>query len=137
MRFMAGRMGGGGPLNFGKSNAKVYVEAATGKTFADVAGQDEAKEALMELVDFLHHPDKYKSIGANMPKGALLVGPPGTGKTLLAKAVAGEAKVPFSASAAANLLKCLSAWALPVCATCLSRHRKKLRALFLSTKLTP
>ena len=95
MRFMAGRMGGGGPLNFGKSNAKVYVEAATGKTFADVAGQDEAKEALMELVDFLHHPDKYKSIGANMPKGALLVGPPGTGKTLLAKAVAGEAKVPF------------------------------------------
>ena len=95
MRFMAGRMGGGGPLNFGKSNAKVYVEAATGKTFADVAGQDEAKEALMELVDFLHHPDKYKSIGANMPKGALIVGPPGTGKTLLAKAVAGEAKVPF------------------------------------------
>ena len=95
MRFMAGRMGGGGPLNFGKSNAKVYVEAQTGKTFADVAGQDEAKEALMELVDFLHHPDKYKAIGANMPKGALLVGPPGTGKTLLARAVAGEAKVPF------------------------------------------
>ena len=95
MRFMAGRMGGGGPLNFGKSNAKVYVEAQTGKTFTDVAGQDEAKEALMELVDFLHHPDKYKAIGANMPKGALLVGPPGTGKTLLARAVAGEAKVPF------------------------------------------
>ena len=83
-------MGGGS-----KSNAKVYVEAQTGITFANVAGQDEAKEALMELVDFLHHPDKYKAIGANMPKGALLVGPPGTGKTLLARAVAGEAKVPF------------------------------------------
>ncbi len=94
MRFMAGRMGGGA-MNFGKSNAKVYVEAETGKTFADVAGQDEAKEALMELVDFLHNPEKYKAIGANMPKGALLVGPPGTGKTLLARAVAGEAKVPF------------------------------------------
>ena len=107
-------MGGGGPLNLGKSNAKVYVEAQTGITFANVAGQDEAKEALMELVDFLHHPDKYKAIGANMPKGALLVGPPGTGKTLLARAVAGEAKCRFSASAAANLLKCLSAWVLPV-----------------------
>ena len=71
------------------------MEAQTGITFANVAGQDEAKEALMELVDFLHHPDKYKAIGANMPKGALLVGPPGTGKTLLARAVAGEAKVPF------------------------------------------
>lgn len=94
MRFMAGRMGGGA-MNFGKSNAKVYAENETGITFADVAGQDEAKEALMELVDFLHHPDKYKAIGANMPKGALLVGPPGTGKTLLARAVAGEAKVPF------------------------------------------
>ena len=73
----------------------MYVEAQTGKSFADVAGQDEAKEALMELVDFLHNPAKYQAIGANMPKGALLVGPPGTGKTLLAKAVAGEAKVPF------------------------------------------
>jgi len=94
MRFMGNRMGGNA-MSFGKSNAKVYVEAQTGKSFADVAGQDEAKEALMELVDFLHNPDKYKKIGANMPKGALLVGPPGTGKTLLAKAVAGEAKVPF------------------------------------------
>lgn len=88
-------MGGGGGLSFGKSNAKVYVEAQTGITFADVAGQDEAKEALQEIVDFLHNPKKYKEIGANMPKGALLVGPPGTGKTLLAKAVAGESKVPF------------------------------------------
>ncbi|WP_066062578.1 ATP-dependent zinc metalloprotease FtsH [Neobacillus soli] len=87
--------GGGGPLSFGKSNAKVYVETETGLTFKDVAGQDEAKEALQEIVDFLHNPKKYKDIGANIPKGALLVGPPGTGKTLLAKAVAGESKVPF------------------------------------------
>ncbi len=86
---------GGNAMTFGKSNAKVYVEAQTGKTFSDVAGQDEAKEALTEIVDFLHNPAKYKEIGAVMPKGALLVGPPGTGKTLLAKAVAGEAKVPF------------------------------------------
>ena len=98
MRFMAGKggFGGiGGMGNFGKSNAKVYMQANTGVTFADVAGQDEAKEALVELVDFLHHPGKYQKIGATMPKGALLVGPPGTGKTLLAKAIAGEAKVPF------------------------------------------
>lgn len=94
MYFMGKRMGGNA-MSFGKSNAKVYVEAQTGKSFADVAGQDEAKEALMELVNFLHNPGKYKDIGANMPKGALLVGPPGTGKTLLARAVAGEAKVPF------------------------------------------
>lgn len=86
---------GGNAMSFGKSNAKVYVEAQTGKTFADVAGQDEAKEALSEIVDFLHNPAKYKEIGAIMPKGALLVGPPGTGKTLLAKAIAGESKVPF------------------------------------------
>lgn len=95
MRFMGGRLGGGNAMTFGKSNAKVYVEAQTGKSFKDVAGQDEAKEALTELVDFLHNPAKYKEMGAKMPKGALLVGPPGTGKTLLAKAIAGEAKVPF------------------------------------------
>ena len=95
MRFMMKKMGGGNAMTFGKSNAKVYVEAQTGKTFADVAGQDEAKEALAEIVDFLHNPSKYNSIGATLPKGALLVGPPGTGKTLLAKAVAGEAHVPF------------------------------------------
>ncbi|WP_195250963.1 ATP-dependent zinc metalloprotease FtsH [Romboutsia sp. 1001713B170207_170306_H8] len=94
-RMLAKRMGGPGAMQFGKSNAKVYVEAQTGKTFKDVAGQDEAKEALTEIVDFLNNPDKYKQIGAKMPKGALLVGPPGTGKTLLAKAVAGEASVPF------------------------------------------
>lgn len=86
---------GGNALTFGKSNAKIYVSAQTGKTFADVAGQDEAKEALTEIVDFLHNPAKYKEVGAVMPKGALLVGPPGTGKTLLAQAVAGESKVPF------------------------------------------
>ena len=86
---------GGNAMQFGKSNAKIYVESQTGKTFADVAGQEEAKDALREIVDFLHNPEKYKNIGASLPKGALLVGPPGTGKTLLAKAVAGEAKVPF------------------------------------------
>lgn len=90
------RIGGGpGAMTFGKSRAKIYVEAQTGITFDDVAGQDEAKEALSEIVDFLHNPKKYTEIGAKIPKGALLVGPPGTGKTLLAKAVAGESKVPF------------------------------------------
>lgn len=86
---------GGGMMGVGKSNAKMYVEKQTGVTFKDVAGQDEAKESLQEVVDFLHNPGKYTGIGAKLPKGALLVGPPGTGKTLLAKAVAGEAKVPF------------------------------------------
>ena len=96
LRKLQSKMGGGAnAMTFGKSKAKVYVEAQTGKTFADVAGQEEAKEALQEIVDFLHNPKKYKEIGANIPKGALLVGPPGTGKTLLAKAVAGESKVPF------------------------------------------
>ncbi|MCR1897634.1 ATP-dependent zinc metalloprotease FtsH [Irregularibacter muris] len=88
-------LGGGNAMTFGKSNAKIYVQAETGKTFKDVAGQDEAKEALTEIVDFLHSPEKYTEIGAILPKGALLVGPPGTGKTLLARAVAGEANVPF------------------------------------------
>ncbi len=93
---MSKRIGGmGNAMSFAKSSAKVYVKAQTGKTFADVAGQDEAKEALEEIVDFLHNPEKYADIGANLPKGALLVGPPGTGKTLLAQAVAGEADVPF------------------------------------------
>ena len=92
MRFAVGKMGVGG---MGKSNAKVYMEKETGVTFADVAGQDEAKESLNEIIDFLHNPEKYKKIGAKQPKGALLVGPPGTGKTLLARAVAGEANVTF------------------------------------------
>ncbi|MCI8830484.1 MAG: ATP-dependent zinc metalloprotease FtsH [Lachnospiraceae bacterium] len=95
MNFMMRRMGGGGIMGVGKSNAKVYVQKETGITFKDVAGEDEAKESLTEIVDFLHNPAKYTQIGAKLPKGALLVGPPGTGKTLLAKAVAGEAQVPF------------------------------------------
>ena len=94
--WMMKKMGGGMPaMQFGKSNAKIYVESTTGIKFSDVAGEDEAKEILTEIVDFLHNPQKYQEIGASMPKGALLVGPPGTGKTLLAKAVAGEANVPF------------------------------------------
>ena len=95
IRNMQKKMGGPNAMSFGKSNAKIYVAAQTGKTFADVAGEDEAKEALKEIVDFLHDPKNYESIGATMTKGALLVGPPGTGQTLLAKAVAGEANVPF------------------------------------------
>ena len=95
MRQLTKNMGGVGAMSFGKSNAKVYVAAQTGKSFADVAGEEEAKQALKEIVDFLHDPEKYKEIGAKLPKGALLVGPPGTGKTLLAQAVAGEAHVPF------------------------------------------
>ncbi len=94
-RVLAKKMGGGGIMGIGQSNAKVYMEAKTGVSFADVAGQEEAKESLNEIVDFLHNPGKYTAIGAKQPKGALLVGPPGTGKTLLAKAVAGEANVPF------------------------------------------
>lgn len=95
-RMMTKRMGGmNNAMTFGKSNAKIYAESETGKTFVDVAGQEEAKEALKEIVDFLHNPQKYAEIGATLPKGALLVGPPGTGKTLLARAVAGEAHVPF------------------------------------------
>ena len=94
-RSISGKGGMGGMMNVGKANAKVYMEKSTGVTFADVAGQDEAKESLEEIIDFLHNPGKYTAIGAKLPKGALLVGSPGTGKTLLAKAVAGEAKVPF------------------------------------------
>lgn len=96
---------GGGPMSVGRSNAKVYVEKSTGVTFLDVAGQDEAKESLEEVVDFLHNPGKYTSIGAKLPKGALLVGPPGTGKTLLAKAVAGEAGVPFFSLAGSDFVE--------------------------------
>lgn len=97
--------GGGGIMGVGKSNAKVYVQKETGVTFKDVAGQDEAKESLQEVVDFLHNPGKYVKIGAKLPKGALLVGPPGTGKTLLAKAVAGEAKVPFFSLAGSDFVE--------------------------------
>ena len=102
---MYSRMGGGGMMGVGKSNAKVYVQKETGVTFADVAGEDEAKESLVEIVDFLHNPQKYSKIGAKLPKGALLVGPPGTGKTLLAKAVAGEADVPFFSLAGSDFVE--------------------------------
>ena len=104
MSFLMKRMGGGA-MGVGKSNAKVYVEKSAGVTFKDVAGQDEAKESLQEVVDFLHNPQKYTSIGAKLPKGALLVGPPGTGKTLLAKAVAGEAGVPFFSLAGSDFME--------------------------------
>ncbi len=103
-RSLSKRMGGDA-MSFGKSTAKVYVQAQTGITFDDVAGQDEAKDAVGEIVDFLHNPDKYRSVGAKMPKGALLVGPPGTGKTLLAKAVAGEAGVPFFSIAGSEFVE--------------------------------
>ena len=99
------KMGGSGAFGVGKSNAKVYVEKSTGVTFKDVAGQDEAKDSLEEVVDFLHNPQKYTEIGAKLPKGALLVGPPGTGKTLLAKAVAGEAGVPFFSLAGSDFVE--------------------------------
>ena len=106
MGFVMRKMGGGGGvMGVGKSNAKVYVEKSTGVTFRDVAGQDEAKESLQEVVDFLHNPKKYQDIGAKLPKGALLVGPPGTGKTLLAKAVAGEANVPFFSLAGSDFVE--------------------------------
>ena len=106
LSFLFRKMGkGGGPLGVGKTNAKVYVQKQTGITFADVAGEDEAKESLQEIVGFLHNPGKYAKIGARLPKGALLVGPPGTGKTLLAKAVAGEAKVPFFSLAGSDFIE--------------------------------
>ena len=103
--FLSKKMGGSMGMGVGKSTAKVYVEKSTGVTFKDVAGQDEAKESLQEVVDFLHNPGKYKTIGAKLPKGALLVGPPGTGKTLLAKAVAGEAGVPFFSLAGSDFVE--------------------------------
>lgn len=105
LSFLFRKMGSGGAMGVGKSNAKVYVQKETGVTFKDVAGQDEAKESLQEVVDFLHNPGKYTTIGAKLPKGALLVGPPGTGKTLLAKAVAGEANVPFFSLAGSDFIE--------------------------------
>ena len=139
------QMGGKNSLSFGmgKSNARVYVQSSNGIRFSDVAGEDEAKENLAEIVDYLHNPKKYTDVGASMPKGVLLVGPPGTGKTMLAKAVAGEANVPFfsmSGSARCRALsssRCLWAWARPRCATCSSRPRKKRPASSLSTRSTP
>ena len=105
LNYVMRRMGGGGMMGVGKSKAKVYIEKETGVTFKDVAGEEEAKESLVEVVDFLHNPDKYVEIGAKLPKGALLVGPPGTGKTLRAKAVAGEAHVPFFSLAGSDFVE--------------------------------
>lgn len=119
IRRVVNPQGAGSFLNIGKSRAKVYVMRHTGVTFADVAGVDEAKQELMEVVDFLKHPADYARLGAHTPKGVLLVGPPGTGKTLLAKAVAGEAGVPSFPYQAASLSRCLSAWGRPGCVICL------------------
>lgn len=134
---MMDRAGGKNSMMFGmgKSNAKVYVKSSKGIRFSDVAGEDEAKENLAEIVDYLHDPKKYEDIGASMPKGILLVGPPGTGKTMLAKAVAGEANVPFFSMSDPNLWKCLSAWAHRRCGICLNRRKKKLPVSFLSMRL--
>ena len=104
------KAGGPNSMMFGKSNAKVYVKSSEGIKFSDVAGEDEAKENLTEIVDYLHNPDKYREIGASMPKGILLAGSPGTGKTMLAKAVAGEANVPFFLCPDQSLWRCSWAW---------------------------
>lgn len=122
-------------MGVGKNKAKVYVQKETGITFKDVAGQDEAKESLQEVVDFLENPGKYTTIGAKLPKGALLVGPPGTGKTLLAKAVAGEAKCRSSLFPDQILWRCSSVSEHRVCVTCLRRRRKMRRASSLSMRL--
>ena len=125
-RWMFKKMGSGGGGfggigGVGKANAKVYMEKQTGVTFRDVAGQDEAKESLTEIIDFLHNPGKYTEIGAKLPKGALLVGPPGTGKTLLAKAVAGEANVPFFSISGSDFVEMFVAWAQAVSVTSLRK----------------
>lgn len=129
--------GGGGLGSFGASSAKVYVQAQSGKTFQDVAGQEEAKEALKEMVDFLNNPKKYQRIGAQMPKGALLVGPPGTGKTLLAKAVAGKRVYRSSRFPAVSLWKCLSGEEQHGCVIYSSRHERKRLVSSLSMKSIP
>lgn len=130
MRIMAKHMGGG-LGGFGKSNAKVYMEKTTGVTFADVAGQDEAKESLQEIIDFLHNPTKYNKIGAKQPKGALLVGPPGTGKTLLAKAVAGEAKVTFMSLSGSDFEEMFVGVGASRVRELLNQHRKMHLVLYL------
>ncbi len=134
------KMGGPNSMMFGgmgKSNAKVYVQSTEGIHFADVAGEDEAKENLQEVVNYLHDPSKYKDIGAQMPKGILLVGPPGTGKTMLAKAVLVNPMCPSSPCPAPNSWKCSWAWALPRCATCSNRPRRKPPASSSLTRSTP
>ena len=137
MRNMQKRMGGENAMSFGKANAKIVGEEKTGVTFNDVAGEDEAKEALGEIVDFLHDPKRYSEIGAKLPKGALLVGPPGTGKTLLAKAVAGEAHVPFFSISGSEFVQMFVGMGAARCATCSSRRRRKRPASSLSTRSTP
>lgn len=124
-------------FGMGKSNAKIYVQSSEGIRFSDVAGEDEAKENLSEIVDYLHNPKKYTDVGASMPKGVLLVGPPGTGKTMLAKAVAGESNVPFSQCPDQNLLRCLSVWELPKFEIFSDRQRKRHHVSCLLMKLMP
>ena len=137
-RMLTKRMGAAGnALTLGKSNAKIYAEDQTGITFADVAGQDEAKEALTEIVDFLHNPGKYSEIGAILPKGALLVGPPGTGKTLLARAVAGEAKVPFFSISGSEFVEMFVGMGAAKVRDLFKQAGEKRRASSLSMKLTP
>lgn len=135
-RKLMGKMGGG-MGGMGKSNAKVYVQNGTGITFKDVAGQDEAKESLMEIVDYLHDPKKYTEIGAKLPKGALLVGPPGTGKTLLAKAVAGEAGVPFFSISGSDFVEMFVGMGASRVRDLLSRQKKRHPVLYLSMKSMP
>lgn len=129
---------GANPMNsmmFGtKSNAKIYVKSTSGIKFSDVAGEEEAKELLTEIVDFLHNPGKYQEIGASMPKGALLVGPPGTGKTLLAKAVAGEANVPFFSISGSEFVEMFVGMGAAKCVTCSNRQARKHRVSSLSTR---
>ena len=133
MRSMTKRMGGG----IGESKAKVYMEKSTGVTFADVAGQDEAKESLVEIIDFLHNPQKYAAIGAKLPKGALLVGPPGTGKTLLAKAVAGEANVPFFSISGSDFVEMFVGVGASRVRDLFQQAAKVAPAIILLMKLTP
>ena len=134
---MMSSMGGGpgGAMSFGKSNAKVYVKSSTGIKFSDVAGEDEAKELLTEIVAYLHNPQKYTEIGASMPKGALLVGPPGTGKTLLAKAVAGEAEVPFFSISGSEFVEMFVGMGAAKVRDLFNRLMRKHPVLYLLTKL--
>ena len=139
MRYMRKRMGNipGNAMTCGKSGAKVYVAAESGITFRDVAGEDEAKEALKEIVDFLHEPQRYAAIGASMPKGALLVGPPGTGKTLLAKAVAGEAHVPFFSISGSEFVEMFVGMGAVKVRDLFKQAAEKRPVLSLLTKSTP